>query len=330
MLFAVIYRSKTRLSLIYMYKLVWFCLFLLCPCLMKAQDTVNVHTKEVRLTIDNDVFTSLERDQYYTSGLYLDYRWLSKNKINKHKIIHSISLHQRIYTPRRVSWDDPKEFDRPYAGLLGFSFNREFYFNQKEYLKTSVELGLMGPHTLTDDFQITWHTVLNIPLPAGWKYQIAHSPVINFHASYARRLLGNEILDLYSQSNVSVGTVFNQFSEELLVRFNFLKHQASTTLFGGHLGSPSSSNRTKKIIENYFFYAPGFIYNAYNATIEGNFIGPQSLHTETAKPWLVQNRIGFALSWLRFDLITTYYFKTKETLEAEAHQYVGITFNNRF
>lgn len=302
---------------------------------MKAQDTINMYTKELRLTVDNDVFTSLERDQYYTSGLYLDYRWLSKHKINKHKInkhkiIHSISFHQRIYTPRRVSWDDPKEFDRPYAGLLGFSFNREFYFNQKEYLKTSVELGLMGPHTLTDDFQITWHTVLNIPKPAGWKYQIAHSPIINFHASYARRLVGNEILDLYSQSNVSVGTVFNQFSEELVVRFNFLKHQASTTLFGGHLGSPSSSNRTKKIIESYFFYAPGFIYNAYNATIEGNFIGPQSLHTETAKPWLVQNRIGFALSWPRFNLITTYYFKTKETLEAEAHQYVGITFNNRF
>ncbi len=95
MLFAVIYRSKTRLSLIYMYKLVWFCLFLLCPCLMKAQDTVNVHTKEVRLTIDNDVFTSLERDQYYTSGLYLDYRWLSKNKINKHKINkHKINKHK--------------------------------------------------------------------------------------------------------------------------------------------------------------------------------------------------------------------------------------------
>ena len=86
----------------------------------------------------------------------------------------------------------------------------------------------------------------------------------------------------------------------------------------------------ESIIESYFFYAPGFIYCAYNATIEGNLIGPQSLHTETAKPWLVQNRIGFALSWPRFNLITTYYFKTKETLEAEAHQYVGITFNNRF
>ena len=268
---AIIYKSKTHLSLINMHKLVWFCLFIVFPCLMRAQDTINIYTKELRLTIDNDVFTSPERDQYYTSGLYLDYRWPSKHKSNKHKIIHSISFHQRIYTPRRVSWDDPVDFDRPYAGLLGFSFNREFYFKQQDYLKTSVELGLMGPNTLTDDFQITWHTLLNIPIPAGWEYQIANSPVINFHATYARRLIGNETLDLYSESHLSIGTVFNQFSEEIMVRFSLLKNSISSSLFGGHLGSLSSSNRTKKIIESYFFYAPGFIYNAYNATIKNRF-----------------------------------------------------------
>ena len=80
----------------------------------------------------------------------------------------------------------------------------------------------------------------------------------------------------------------------------------------------------------YFFYAPGLIYNVYNATIEGNFVGPQSPHTETAKSWLIQSKFGFSLSWKRFDLLTTYYFKTKETLDAEAHQYVGITLNSRF
>ncbi|MAJ50838.1 MAG: hypothetical protein CMB82_04385 [Flammeovirgaceae bacterium] len=323
-------KSKTNLSLIFMYKLVWFCIFLLATFLIRAQDTVNIYTKELRLTIDNDVFTSLERDQYYSSGLYLDYRWLSKKRVNKNKIINSISFHQQIYTPRRVSWNDPEDFDRPYAGLLGLTFNKEFYFKKNDYLKTSFELGLMGPNTLTDNFQITWHNILNIPIPAGWEYQIANSPLINFHASYAQQLMGNETLDLYSESDLSIGTIFNQFSQKVLVRFSLLKNLTGSTLFGGNLGDLSSIKSTKKIIESYFFYAPGFIYNAYNATIEGNFIGPRSPHTEIAKSWIIQNQIGFALSWTRFDLLTTYYFKTKETLDAEAHQYVGITLNNRF
>jgi lipid A 3-O-deacylase len=313
-----------------MYKLVWFCLFLLGPCLIRAQDTTNIYIKELRLTIDNDVFTSRERDQYYTSGLYVYFRWLSNRKIKKYKIINSISFHQRIYTPKRVSWDDPAEFDRPYAGILGFSFNQEFYLKQKNYLKTSFEVGLMGPNTLTDDFQITWHKVLNIPLPAGWEYQIANSPVINFHGTYARRLAGNQSLDVYSETQISIGTVYNQISEDVLVRLNFFKNTASSSLFGGHLGSPLPSTSTKKIMEGYFFYAPGVIYNAYNATIEGNFIGPKSPHTEIAKSWRLQNRIGFALSLPRFDIVTTYYLQTKETLDAETHQYVGITFKNRF
>ena len=313
-----------------MYKLIWFCMLLLMSFLIKAQDKANIYSKELRLTIDNDVFTSFDRDQYYSSGIYLDYRWFSKERVNKNKIIHSISFHQRIYTPRRVSWSDPADFDRPYAGLLGLSFNKEFYFKEKDYLKISFELGLIGPNTKTDNFHITWHTVLNIPIPAGWEYQIANSPVINFHATYARKLLGNEIFDLYSESHISTGTVFNQFSEELLVRFSLLKNLATSILFGENLGSPLPSKNNKKIIESYFFYAPGFIYNAYNATIEGNIVGPQSPHTEIAKSWLIQNRIGFSLGWQRFDLLTTYYFKTKETLDAEAHQYVGITLNYRF
>ena len=114
------------------------------------------------------------------------------------------------------------------------------------------------------------------------------------------------------------------------MKFSLLKNSASSIFFGGHLGSPLPSKSNKKIIAIYFFYAPGLIYNAYNATIEGNFVGPQSPHTEIAKSWLIQNRFGFSLSWKRFDLLTTYYFKTKETLDAEAHQYVGITLNSRF
>ena len=118
-----------------------------------------------------------------------------------------------------------------YAGLLGLSFNKEFYFKEKDYFKTSFELGLIGPNTQTDNFQITWHTILKIPIPAGWEYQIANSPVINFHAIYARKLLSNETLDLYSESRVSIGTVFNQFSQDVLMKFSLFKNLATSILF---------------------------------------------------------------------------------------------------
>ena len=82
--------------------------------------------------------------------------------------------------------------------------------------------------------------------------------------------------------------------------------------------------------EFYFFFSPGIEYVAYNATIEGNLIGKESIYTEIREPWVFQMRSGLMMSWTKFDFALIYYRRTKETTESIYHKYVGIRLNQRF
>lgn len=312
------------------YGICWLFVFISISSVAQGQDSIQTKQKEIRLVIENDVFTSFYRDQYYTSGIFLHYRWLAANQIAKRKMIRSASFHQSIYTPELVSWDDPSKFDRPYAGVLAAYFSQEYYMDSGHYLKVTVEMGIIGPRTHTDDFQIKWHTFLNIPVPAGWKYQIGNAPIINLHGIYARQLAHGTYSDLISETRISLGTTFNSASEDLVLRLGRLDNFKSSTHYNGRLGLKWQEVADKKPIETYLFLAIGLQYQVYNATIEGNLIGTDSPHTEIAKDWMVQKRIGLTLSWSTFDLVTVYHFSSPETTKAKAHQYVSVNINKRF
>ena len=61
-------------------------------------------TAEIGFISDNDLYTSSKNDMYYTNGLELFYRFLSKNdneKINKK--ITEFRIGQYLYNPRFIN-----------------------------------------------------------------------------------------------------------------------------------------------------------------------------------------------------------------------------------
>ena len=288
----------------------------------------SVFRREITLIVDNDVYTSLFRDQYYSSGLFGTFRWLHDSD-QQSKIIRSITLIQRMYTPHLVSYARIEQMDRPYAGLISLLFAHE-KLSSTYALLHEVELGWMGPGSMTGTIQEHWHKAFNMPLPQGWQYQIQNSPIINYYNEYNRSLYQIKNLEIISESNLAVGTVFNNFRQELLFRLGNFRSIDQGVLYRGQLGKVKPKSKTQVADEVFLFYAPGLEYNAYNATIEGNIIGKTPPHTEEAERWIVQHRFGLYFSWASFDMTIDYYRRTKETSEALPHQYAGVKLSTRF
>ena len=267
------------------------CLIVLASNQVFGQDTQRidqdsiVYQQEIRFVIDNDVFISLISDSYYSSGLFLHYRHLIR-ETEKAKMIRSYSLNQRIYTPRKLIWRDVERYDRPYAGHLSLFASNEYYFRKGRYLKTQVELGWMGPGTQTDDIQTNWHAILGLPTPRGWQYQIQNSPIVNFYSTYAHTWVAKEKFDLVTESNLALGTAFNNLRQEVMIRVGKLKSIYRSVHFNGVLGEKVKAGRKNRTIESYLFFSPGLEYNIYNTTIEGNLLGKEPPHTEDAVRWI--------------------------------------------
>lgn len=287
--------------------------------------------RELQIENDNDAYTlNLSRDQYYSNGVAIRYRRLTDSlKWNESltKKIRAYEINHRIYSPRHLFWEDVNDMDRPYAGQISLTASNEYYYKNEAYLKAKVELGWMGPALLTGDLQYHWHKTFGMQLPLGWDYEINNAPIINTYGTYGRKLASSTNIDLTSESNIALGTTFTHLRQELMVRFGTIKPINQSTQYNGVLGI---ENNGPGVHEFYFFMSPGVEYVAYNATIEGNLIGKESIYTEVREPFVFQMRAGIMASWTKFDFALIYYRRTKETTEATYHKYVGIRMNQRF
>jgi lipid A 3-O-deacylase len=287
-----------------------------------------LYNRQVSLLVDNDVFTSLWRDQYYSSGLFGTYSWLA-NQTDSTKNIRSITLAQRMFTPMFVTWDDVEVFDRPYAGHLSIIMS-SVYLHSSNIWKHQLELGWMGPGSLTGQIQQRWHDILGLPLPKGWEYEIQNSPIINYYGTFGRKVWGDEQLEMLSETNIAVGTAFDNIRTEIVLKTGMLKDLLHGVQYNGQFGIKKTKQKSHILQEFVLFYAPGIEHSFFNSTIEGNPFGKDAPHTETPVRWIGQHRFGILLSWQGFDITVNYYRRTKETTESTSHQYAGVQLARRF
>lgn len=283
--------------------------------------------REIQVENDNDAYTlNLTRDSYYSNGVGLRFRILIDTTTSQKKI-RSYDLNHRIFTPRRLWWREMEELDRPYAGQISASVSNEYYKKDESYIKVKGELGWMGPGTKTDEVQYHWHKTFGMQLPFAWQYQINDGPIINAYGTYAKTLAGAKGIDLITESNLALGNTFTHLRQEFMIRLGKLKSIFNSTQYNGVLGI---ENKGPKNHEFFFFISPGVEYVAYNATIEGNPLGKESIYTEERVPWVYQTRAGIMASWTKFDFALLYYRRTKETTESVFHKFIGIRMNQRF
>lgn len=282
--------------------------------------------REFQLELDNDAYTlNIYLDQYYSQGIFARYRVVDTTKSTKR--VKSISLNHKIYTPNNVGLTDVQTFDRPYAGVFSVTGSLSNY-KPKNVLEYSLELGGMGSYSLAGPIQTTWHSWFGFGAPQGWDYQINDAPVINGYGKYAQVLVNAGNLQILSESNAALGTTYSYARQEVMIRLGKFKPLNESISFGSNIGHKKRISKFTQ--ETVLFLAFGPEYVAHNSTIEGNFVGKESVHTEDRIPWVRQTRFGALFAWSSFDLAVIYYIRSKENEGAQNHRWVGVKMSQRF
>lgn len=282
--------------------------------------------REIQIEADNDAFTlNVYLDKYYSQGSYGRYRVVDTT--GHMKKVKSIALNHRIFTPQYIWLTDVEQFDRPYAGQLSVT-GALAYYDKRSAVEYGLELGVMGKASLAEPIQTGWHDIFGMTKPEGWEYQINNSPIINGYLKYAHLLVRAGNVQILSESNAAAGTAFTFARQEVVLRLGKFNDLDNSVLYGSNLGH--KQRKSKETVETIIFGAIGPEYVFYNSTIEGNLIGPESVHTEEIVPLVWQGRVGAMFAWSSFDLALIYYYQSVETVGAVDHKYVGIRLSQRF
>lgn len=256
--------------------------------------------KEFSFVNDNDLYVSFNKDQYYTNGTFLSYRFLSKDFKNSLKRITEWTLGQEMYTPYKAIVKDIENHDRPFAAVLFGSYGHLTVSKKKHIFRKRILFGIMGPSALGNELQDVIHSIYNFKKATGWKYQIKNTAALNFDANYVIPLNKEtpEFVDIQQINEIRFGTIYNKIATGFSGRIGTTKlvDLLNSARYGTHLNNKSTT--FSKQIESFFFWQTKLNYVFYDATMQGSFFNDDS--PIVTKP-----------NKLRFDLELGYVFTTK-------------------
>lgn len=225
----------------------------------------------------NDVF--FQTDRYLTNRLQLEYYSQAFERLNLVNFlidpmsesgpVYSIFLTHDIFTPKNVL-GDPKQTDRPYAGVLMLGLKSSHFSTAKRYrFVSSISAGLLGEYAGGRFVQNGIHVLLpaSEPIP-GWVYQIRHTALVQYATSIEKGVLSMGWVDVDALANARIGLPYTDFSGGARVRIG----PGSDYFSPDHLLSKS---------HNYVhFFAQGTLKTVmYDATLQGGIFNHKNPHT---------------------------------------------------
>ncbi|HJR99645.1 MAG TPA: lipid A deacylase LpxR family protein [Flavobacterium sp.] len=269
---------------------------------------------EIGIVSENDLYTSSKNDQYYTNGLEIFYRYLSKKEspqlLSK---INEIKLGQYIYTPRNIDDNDPTIVDRPFAGYLFGQFGSTSFYNNQIVLKKYFQLGFVGPNSFADEVQSQTHHMFNYKSFDEWEYQIKNTFGVQVGFMFSKELFSSiksKRIDFQWQSEAKLGTIFTSLSTGFVTRIGIKKlvNISESNFYNASLNA--NENSLKK--EFYFYMAPSINYQLYDATIQGSLFNNNSPVTFNIIPFRFNAEAGLKYRINNLNLSYAFVYRGKE------------------
>ena len=310
-----------------------FFTFLLFISFVSISTAQNNYSKEISLISDNDLYTSLYRDGYYTNGFFITYRSVQKTDQDSPKKIYKFQVGHKMFTASKSTLQFASLHDRPFAGYLYGGFGISRFYKSNNLFSTDIEMGVIGPNAKGEELQNFMHNIYNYPEPLGWKHQIQNAFALNFTASYLYYFpkMSSNTLDISSFNLLKAGTVFTSLSSGIYARIGIknLQPYSNSVAFNSNLNTNSSAKS-----ESFVFIKPMLNYTLYDATIEGSFLNTNSPVTFDVMPFHFSLQLGYRYYRKRFLYGYTFIYHTKKLQSLRAAKsnsygsiYVGYYFN---
>ncbi|WP_275314620.1 lipid A deacylase LpxR family protein [Tenacibaculum bernardetii] len=292
------------------------------------------YAKEFSFLNDNDLYISPNQDRYYTNGMFFSYRYLSNNTTEKlEKKIFEIQIGHHMYTPFKATVEQSSDHDRPFAGYLFGSFGIHRFYKNETILKTTLQLGALGPSALSKPMQDFIHEIYGFKKAIGWEDQISDALAVNLKITYIKKLANNNYLDVNWVNNIRIGTVYTDFSTGFYGRIGLkpLQKIINSIAFNANLNNENTNFNNE--IESFLYIKPMFSYVAYDATIEGSFLNDSSPITYDIEPFKFTAEIGirFTANRFNFGYAINYHTKKLKSVRVPKGNFYGtLLFNYQF
>jgi hypothetical protein len=269
-------------------------------------------SKEISFVNDNDLYASIERDQYYSNGMFLSYRYLASDFKRYSKKIYEIRAGHEMYSPFRSTVVSPLQHDRPFAAHLFGSFGVTRVYKNEKIFKTSLLMGLIGEDALGRELQEFIHDIYNFRAPVGWRYQIRNMLSLNIDALYIDALGTNESehIDINFVGKARLGLTFNEVSAGFKGRFGFKKLQPldNSIAFNTHLNNENTAH--SRGIESFLYHETTLSWIAYDATMQGSLFNNNSPITFAPNSFRFDFELGYRFTSNRWNLGYAFHFQS--------------------
>lgn len=292
-------------------------------------------SKEISVLTDNDLYTSVYRDRYYTNGLFVTFRTVEKIKNKKlAKKIHSFQVGHMMFTPIKATLTVASTHDRPFAGYFYGEYGQNRFYNSQNVLMAKLQIGVIGPNAKGQGLQNFMHKIYNYPEATGWEHQIQNAFAVNLNTTFIKyfKNVSRSHFDLNSYNELKAGTVFTSISTGLYSRIGFkkLQNSSNTVAFNSNL----NQNPVHSFSESFIYVKPMLNYVLYDATVQGSFLNTTSPVTFEIIPINFSLELGYKYYYRRFLYGYTFHFHTKKLKSVRATKsntygsvYIGYYFN---
>ena len=302
------------------------------PALLTAQS--------LSVKIENDAFSTDNRDGHYSGGLELF--WTSEPPPrhwtrevaeilpgwSADEVQHiAYRVGYQMYTPDETTVDALIENDRPYAGLMfaGLSlFADNPHGDWRITRGVHLDVGLVGPAVGAGKAQRWLHKVVDSDQPRGWDHQLRNEPFVNLGYGQqwwrTQRLAGLEF-EYGPGLGAAVGNLYTYGSAGLGLRFG----RSLDRTFGIPSVTPGQSGNLQFTPGQAFAWY-GFVhlegrYMAHNLLLDGNTF--KSSHSVDRREWVGDAKVGVVLAWSRWQLAFASVWRSDEFVGQRGHDQFG-------
>ena len=264
----------------------------------QSELTLDLNNQEVkskwglRVIFDNDIWNNT--DYYYTNGLAIELLTpLAKTSpINKILLgtkaadieLNGFSIRQNMYTPTNPDITEILNNDRPFSAFLTVGHFRETYnFEKRLFIKSTLDIGVLGPASLGGTIQTGLHT----EEPVGWQNQIQNSLVVNYYLEVEKGILHTQNFEFNLKGSATVGTLFDKAGGGFSLRLGRF-----IPVFQGPMKFMSKTGKNSPL--QFWVFAKGNTdFVLYDATLQGGLFTTKSPYTIASNE---MNRIVFQAS----------------------------------
>lgn len=268
----------------------------------------------VNITFDNDIFSNT--DYYYTHGITINLAIpnLKKSPVNniffapKNNDLEfcGFSLTQNIYTPTNPDTKRILHGDRPFSAYLTLGQFREVYNLKKNlYVKSQLNLGVLGPSSLGGQVQSSIHEIE----PVGWQNQINNSFIIDYNFQIKRAIYSSSNLDFNIKGNANIGTLYNKLGGGFDLRFGKFM-----PFYSGPVSVFKDIDETGSL-QYWFFMGSSLKIVGYNASLQGGMFNnnnPYTIPASDVNRLVFSASAGFALYYNKLGFEYEHFYLTPE------------------